>query len=409
MFVRLLSLFLLIILVAGATSWLMAQPGDFSIEWLGWQMEMPSSLAVTLVVAFALILVFFDRLQRVLWSMPGWLGGRWRERRDTAGHRALTLGLMAVSAGEPIEARKQAARARRLLNAPQLTGLLSAQAAHLAGDHAAARRYFTALTDNKDFAFLGQIGLMRLAIDAKDTSAALAAGGKALDLKPQSALAAAQLLQLHADQQNWTAALKAISIVIKVGKKQTGIVPDVLSRQRTALFYLDGLTALENEGDTARASRQFAAALRYDAAFLPPIFALADLYLSGASKRNAKKLLEKSFTLVPHYEIAQLLLALWDDNDGNSIARLIKLIPKKSEPMQQAAYHIISDIAASKGLNGEAKRLRSLHDASITAFGWQCNVCKSRHDFWQSHCPSCGQFAELAWQQLENVTPLLGD
>ena len=59
MFVRLLSLFILIVLVASATSWLMAQPGTLSIEWLGWQMEMPSSLAVSLVVVFALILVFF--------------------------------------------------------------------------------------------------------------------------------------------------------------------------------------------------------------------------------------------------------------------------------------------------------------------------------------------------------------
>ncbi len=409
MFVKLLSLFISIILVAGATSWLMAQPGTLSIEWLGWQMEMPSSLAVSLVVAFALILVFFDRLQRALWSLPGWFGGRWRERRDTAGHRALTLGLMAVSAGEPIEARKQASRARRLLNAPQLTGLLSAQAAHLAGDHAAARRYFTALAHNKDFAFLGQIGLMRLAIDAKDAPAALAAGGKALDLKPQSAMAAAQLLQLHADQQNWTAALEAISVVIKEREKHTGSVPDILSRQRTALLYLDGLTALETEGDTARASRQFVAALRHDATLLPAIFALADLYLSGTDKRNATKLLENSFKRVPHNEIAQRLLVLWDDNEGNSIARLIKLIPKKPEPMRQVAYHIISNIAASKGLDGEAKRLRALHDDNMTTFSWQCYICNSRHDFWQSHCRSCRQFAGLIWQQLENVTPLLGD
>ena len=76
MFVRLLSLFILIMLAANAASWLMAQPGNLSIEWLGWQMEMPSSLAVTLVIVFALILVFFDRLQRALRSMPVWLGGR---------------------------------------------------------------------------------------------------------------------------------------------------------------------------------------------------------------------------------------------------------------------------------------------------------------------------------------------
>ena len=73
MFVRLLLLFVLIVLAAGAASWLMAQPGNLSIEWLGWQMEMRSSLAVTLVVITALLLVFFDRLQRALWSMPRWL------------------------------------------------------------------------------------------------------------------------------------------------------------------------------------------------------------------------------------------------------------------------------------------------------------------------------------------------
>ena len=117
---------------------------------------------------------------------------------------------------------------------------------------------------------------------------------------------------------------------------------------------------METGDDIARASGQFTAALRHDPTFLPAIFALADLYLSGASKGNATKLLENSFTLVPHVEIADRLLALWDDNDGNSIARLIKLIPKKPEPLQRAAYHIVSDIAATKGLDGEAKRLHCM-------------------------------------------------
>ena len=70
MFFRLLTLFILIMLAASVASWLMAQPGNLSIEWLGWQMEMPSSLAVTLVVVFALISVFFDRLQRALQPQP---------------------------------------------------------------------------------------------------------------------------------------------------------------------------------------------------------------------------------------------------------------------------------------------------------------------------------------------------
>jgi HemY protein len=417
MFLRLVTLFLLIGLAAGAASWLMAQPGSLAMEWLGWQIEMRSSLAVTLIAAFALAVVFFDRLQRAFRAMPRWLGGRWRQRRDDAGHRALTLGLMAVSAGEPTEARKQVARAHRLLDAPQLTGLLSAQVAHLAGDHAAARRYFSALVDDRDTAFLGQIGLMRLALDAKDTSAALDAANKALVVKPQSAVAAAQLWQLHAGQQQWAAALEAIAIVIKDRKKQSGNVPELLLRQRTALFYLDGMSMLqpgadfatESATDSAAAIPRFVAALRDDPAFLPAVLALADSYLAQTNRRKAIKLLEKSFTRVPHADIADRLQKLWDDNDGNSLARLIRLIPQKPLALQHAANHIVGDIAASSGLDGEAKRFRDLYDASIAAFGWQCSGCKSRHDSWHSHCPSCGHFAGLKWQQPEKVTPLLGD
>jgi HemY protein len=409
MFLRLVTLFLLIGLAAGAASWLMAQPGSLAMEWLGWQIEMRSSLAVTLMVAFALAAVFFDRLQRAFRAMPVWLGGRWRQRRDDAGHRALTLGLMAVSAGEPTEARKQAARAHRLLDAPQLTGLLSAQAAHLAGDHAAARRYFTALADDRDTAFLGQIGLMRLALDAKDSPSALDAANKALGVKPQSAVAAEQLWQLHAGQEQWAAALEAIAIVIKDRKKQSENVPELLLRQRTALLFLDGMSTLQTGADSVAATRRFEAALRDDPAFLPAVFALADSYLALANRRKAIKLLEKSFTRVPHAEIADRLQKLWDDNDGNSLARLIRLIPQKPLALQHAANYIAGDIAASTGLDGEAKRFRDLYDSSIAAFGWQCSGCKSRHDSWHSHCPSCGHFAGLKWQQPEKVTPLLGD
>ena len=197
--------------------------------------------------------------------------------------------------------------------------------------------YFTALADERDTAFLGQIGLMRLALDAKDTPAALDAANKALGVKPQSAVAAAQLWQLHAGQQQWAAALEAIAIVIKDRKKQSGNVPELLLRQRTALFYLDGMSmlqtgtdsAINSSTDSAAAIRRFEAALRDDPAFLPAVFALADSYLALANWRKAIKLLEKSFTRVPHAEIADRLQKLWDDNDGNSLARLIRLIPQK--------------------------------------------------------------------------------
>lgn len=409
MFARLVTLFFLICLAAGAANWLAAQPGSLSIEWLGWQMEMRSSLAVAVAIIFGLSLVFIDRLQRALRAMPRWLGGRWRQRRDKAGHRALTLGLVAVSAGESTEACKQAARAHRLLDAPQLTALLSAQSAHLAGDHAAARRYFRALLDDQDTAFLGQIGLMRLALDAKDSAAALDAASKALELKPQSGLAATQLLQLHVDQQRWADALEVMAIVTKDRIKHTGTVPEILLQQRIALLYLEGMKTLQAGSDAIGAARRFEAALSDNPAFLPAVFALANIYLDMANQPKAVKLLEKSFTLVPHRGISDMLQTLWNDNDGHSLARLIRLIPKRPLTLQHAAYKIVSDIATSKGLEGEARRFCELHDSSFAAFGWQCTVCKSRHEDWHSHCQSCENFAGLKWQQPEKVTPLLED
>ncbi|MEE3091068.1 MAG: heme biosynthesis HemY N-terminal domain-containing protein, partial [Pseudomonadota bacterium] len=155
MFARLVGLVILVLLAAALASWLGAQPGMLAFEWLGWQVEMRTSLAVALLVVLALLLLLVDRLFRGLLGLPAWFGRNLARRRTESGHRALALGLMAVSAGEPDEARRQASRAQRLLPAPQLTDLLSAQAAHLSGDHQAADRYFTSLTRDKDTAFLG--------------------------------------------------------------------------------------------------------------------------------------------------------------------------------------------------------------------------------------------------------------
>ena len=182
MLFRLIWLVVFLVLAAASANWLMGQPGQMQLEWLDWRIEIRTSLAVVLLIMLCFLLVFADRLWRRLVTLPGWLGRNMRRRRGAAGHKALTLGLMAVSAGEASEAKRQAMRAQRLLDAPQLTDLLSAQAAHLAGDHRAAGRYFQSLTKAQDTAFLGHIGLARLAHEGNRLDEALAAARRALSL-----------------------------------------------------------------------------------------------------------------------------------------------------------------------------------------------------------------------------------
>ena len=417
---KLLTLFVVLGLASALASSLAVQPGTVKIEWLGWRMELPTSLAVSIVIFLALAFVFFDRSLRAIWGLPRWFGGRWHKRREHAGHRALTLGLMAVSAREPAEAIKYAHRAQRLLKAPQLTGLLSAQAAHLAGDLHAARRYFTSLLDDRETAFLGHIGLMRLAIDEQESAKARSAARAALAIKPASVLAAGHLLHLETRRADWRAALPALDVISKGQNKSKTKAANLAQmaaflRQRCALQYLYGGDLLaKNRPDAIKA---LVASLKTDPGFLPALIMLADLHLDDMAYSKAAKILEAGFRLAPQPPIVSRLKQAWKSNDGQFIGRLVKLLAKVDAGQKRFAYHLVADQARVAGMNGEAERLLrdSLALNGTASDGsnanpplmWQCDSCKSIHEDWQAFCPTCDEFASLVWQHPVGATPLL--
>lgn len=430
MFIKLLTLFTVLGVAAAAASWLSAQPGVVQVEWLGWRMELPTSLAVAFVIAFALVLVFFDRLMRAIRGMPRWLGGRLRQRRDDAGHRALTLGFLAVSAGEPAQAIKYASRAGRLMRAPQLTGLLTAQASHLNGDHQAASRYFTSLLDDGETAFLGHIGLMRLAIDDQDSAKARDAARAALAIKPTSVLAARHLLKLEARRADWQAALPALDVVSKFQKKSKNKSSNSeqvhnLSRQRCALEFLRAGDLLASDRQAAMSA--LVASLKIDPGFLPALIILADLYLEDEAFVKAAKILEKGFQRTPHSALVERLKHAWKSNDGQFIARLVKLLKGVDKKYHRLACHLVAAQARALGLDGEAKRLlcegsniigkaqatcNATDDDEVNLFDdsqplWQCLCCKNLNEDWGPFCPACDEFASLVWQRPVGATPIL--
>jgi len=448
MLFRLFSLVLFLILAAVAASWLARQPGELRLEWLDWRVEIRTSLAVAILVILAAFLVFADRLWRRLLSLPGWFGSSLRHRRDAAGHRALTLGLMAVSAGEPGEAKRQATRAQRLLkSAPQLTDLLSAQAAHLAGDKRAAGRYFRSLTSSDDTAFLGYIGLARLAHEDNRPDDALAAARQALDLKPKSAMAAAQVLGLEAARGNWAAAAPALDVVIAARDPANSKDLARLQRQKTVIAYLQGKVIIEGDGgkasfgkaDVKRALRQLETALAADPGFWPGVLLVAGYYRDAGNKRKAGKLLEAGFRAMPQTALADMMRDLWDVNDGAYVAKLMKLVSGMQGDTASDAASIAAAAALAAGIDGEAKALLArIDDAEkdVTAWqllarlaemnedaagvaaalrsagdaprarSWQCQSCHVMSNEWHSHCRNCDVFATLDWRRPEHVTPL---
>ena len=409
MFIRLVWLILLVLVAGALASWLASQPGMLQLEWLGYQLEMRTSLAVALVVVLGLIVIFADRLLRGLLDLPGLLGRNLARRRAAQGHRALALGMIAVSAGEPAEARRQASRAQRLLSAPQLTDLLSAQAANLSGDHRAAGRYFTSLTGNADTAFLGHIGLARLALEDDRSDDALAEAQKALSLRPKSALAARQVMVLQAERGNWDAALPALNVMAlnvptpqmktpntKAPNTKAGADDEdaqVIARHRAALNFLlaregvpefmgaestgGGFMETGSSGpvhsSTAHSStvNQLQTALAAWPAFWPAAILLADIHLAAAAPRKAVKSLEAAFRVMPHAAIATRLQTAWNSNEGKTVARLLKLVAASGDTAHEARS-VVAAVALAHGLTGEAGRLiGEIPDAERDAATWR--------------------------------------
>ena len=456
MYRRLVFLVLLVLVSGAVASWLAIQPGMLQLEWLGYNLQMRTSLGVALLVILGLMLIFADRLVRGLFDLPGTMGRRLARRRAAQGHRALALGMIAVSAGEPGEARRQAARAQRLLSAPQLTDLLSAQAANLSGDSQAAGRYFNSLTKDPDTAFLGHIGLARLALEKDRNDEALTEAKTALALRPKSALAARQVLVLQAERQNWAAALPALNVVAAADDDDR----ESLARQRAVLNYLEARSSLPAEtgfGDSQEGRddpvtledthikrtimNQLQAALKGWPAFWPAALCLADIHLAAKEKRKAVRVLETAFQSMPHEMVAARLQNAWNSNEGTTVSRLAKLVATSGDRAHDAR-RIVAGVALANGLVGEARRLIAeipdkARDAAVWRLAamlaesgaepdmaaatdalrqagearrghcWQCTSCQLVHDSWQAHCDSCAGFATLDWRRPDGLSPLV--
>lgn len=429
---RIIQIILLGGLVAILASWLAAQDGTTRLDWLGYRIEVATSVMVAGLGFVFILLIMVDRSWRAIRLWPRLLGAGWANRRRQQGESALGLGLVALAAGDLRSARRQARKAERLLGRGTLPDLLAAQSAHALGDTGAAERYFNALANKKDTAYFGQLGLMQLHLGKSDEAAALASAKKALALQPDSRAAGQHILTHDVAAGNWAAALDGLRVMLTDSYLEP-LDKARYIRQMACLSWLQAESATGQDKE-----KRLGEALRRQADFLPAVISRAVYDAETGQAKKSLKMLEKQFLHQPHPDLVNLIKAASGDNDGQLISRLTKLAGRSEQP--EDAKLVVARAALDAGIWASASNLLSQieDEAQTNAFhlmqaelaeiaerpaeaaaamvraahaphgpAWRCSQCQIITPQFHGICPSCQTLAGLDWQKPRGKTALI--
>jgi HemY protein len=424
--------FLLVVgLLAAAAVWLADRPGRVAVEWQGWRVD--TSFAVLAAAAAALMVAaaLLYRLWGALRAAPGRFAALRHESRRRRGYQALTRGMVAVAAGDPDEARRQARKAETLLDEPPLTLLLAAQTAQLEGDETAAARFFAAMAEAPDTEFLGLRGLITQAVKAGERERALELARRAYRLKPRAGWVNETLFDLQVQSGQWLDA----ALTLKEAAKRRLAAPET-ARRHAALLDVAQAREAEARGDDDAALKLLRRALDGAPDLVPAAARLARLLLRRGKERKAAETIAAAWARTPHPDLlAAFLEAKADQAPLKRVTAVQRLV--RDNPDHPESRLALAEAALGAELWGEARRhlaplvgdgaqataraCRLMAELEEAEHGdhararawlmrasqaepdpaWVCRRCGHAVADWAPRCDRCGTFDGFAWRAPE--------
>ncbi|SLN24064.1 hypothetical protein PSA7680_00988 [Pseudoruegeria aquimaris] len=348
---------------------------------------------------------------------------RSRERR---GYQALSDAMLALASGEARLASVRAAKAEKYLGKPELTNLISAQAAEMNGDTRKAQEIYKKLLQHDASRFVGVRGLMKQRLEAGDTETALKLAEKALAIKPKHVETQDTVLKLQADAGDWEGARKTLST-----KLRYGAIPRDLHKRRDAVLALSEAMDAERDGREDAAHAKALEANRMSPELVPAAVRAAKAEIARGKHRQATKLLKKAWQAQPHPDLAAAFAAIAPEEAPEArIKRFTALTSLKPDHPETkmllaelyiaaedfpAARKALGDLAEAdptvrsltlmaaieRGEGGDDSAVRGWLTKALTASRgpqWVCDSCANPHTEWTPVCLHCGSFDTLSWK-----------
>jgi HemY protein len=334
--IRILIFILSAVVVAGAITFLFGVDGLVQMEAFGQKIAMHAGFALGFVILALVIAIFATMWVKDLLALPAKIEARDREARHMRGIEAVTRGLEAVAVGDAADAQHHARIARRNLDESSLTRLLTAQAAQLSGDEAAASQNFTAMLDAPETEFLGLRGLYAQALRAGDKAAARGYAERAFRLRPNAGWAFESVLELGLERGAWSETRDAISMAAK-----NGLMPADRARRAEAALLTANAYAAAISGDTKLSIDEAEAAYKLAPGLAPAAVLAARLHAAAGRRSRAAKILEQAFAEAPHPALVKTHAELYAKESAERRAERMKRLADRRPTAREAKLALV--------------------------------------------------------------------
>lgn len=424
-------------------AWLMEMTGGAVISVAGYEVALSP---LEMAIGFALLVVLLWLAQKVLallLAVIGFINGDetaisrfFTRNRERKGYQALTEGMMALASGEGQLALARATQADRYLDRPDLTNVMIAQAAELAGDRKKAEAAYKVLLQDDRTRFVGVRGLMKHKLEDGDTETALRLAEKAFQMKPRHVETQDILLRLQAESHDWAGARETLDAKLK-----TGTLPRDVHRRRDAVLALSQAADLIAEESTIEKREATIEANKLSPDLIPAAAMAAASYVAQGNARNAARVLTKAWSVQPHPDLAAAFAAIAPGESPKERLRrfeaLTRLRPEHAETKMLLAELLIAaedfpgarralgDLteteptarnltlmaAITRGEGGDEAMVRGWLTRALTASRgpqWVCDKCGTVHRDWGPVCGKCHGFDTLSWKtppEADNAMP----
>lgn len=388
--------FLIYILILGIlTLWLMDNPGQLNITWLGYEIQ--TSVAVAIALFF--ILIFALYILRMPVMFVRWVKKSFDRQKEKSKEALLTQILNAIACGDEALSQKLAQRLDKTFESNTATLLLLKALLKPTPD------IYKKLAENEQTELAGWRGLIQNYMEKGEIVTALELSEKALAKYRSIPWVVMETLQLQVLNEEWTKALETLELVKKlkledekVYKTQKATLLVKMGKPYDAFKTAPWLPVAAVEA--AKENPKKAETILIKAWESQPEWGIYKAYIHLFHKESALaqyKRVEKLAKLVPTNRIKHIILAdaalqakLW----GQARKELETYLSAYTLTMQVATMMAFLEQEENHDMKEAQKwvdQMKNL-DAPVTYF---CSKCGHETDAWSPACPMCHTFAGL--------------